>query len=369
MTPQRWQRIEELFRTVAERPLVERESYLTSACADDEDLRREVLELLAHQTAESFLDNPIKPAAHAVTDAPASEFIGQRVGPYRLTRLIGRGGMGTVYEAVRDDDEFQQQVAIKLIKHGMDSAFVRERFLRERQILASLDHPHIARLLDGGVTDDGQSYIVMELLQGEPLTDFAKRRDLDLRATVRLVLPVCAAVAHAHSRLVVHADIKPSNVIVTANGQVRLLDFGVARVLEAAKAGDAGETGTTPIGLTQEYASPARRRNEPATTVDDVYSLGVLIEELLRRFPDAIISVPGHAYAGFTSIDGRYLVEEISQNFEFPGMKIGPATLHQRRSHSSFIGPIRPQFYCCNGDKDAFKAYADRTRQCSVARA
>src|SRR5262245_13156893 len=149
MNPERWQHIEELFRTVADRPLAERENYLTRACGDDRELHREVLELLAHDTAESFLDSLIKKNAHAVTSALPDEPTSQRIGPYRLTCLIGRGGMGAVYEAVRDDDQFQQQVAIKLIKRGMDSDFVRERFLRERQILASLDHPHIARLLDG----------------------------------------------------------------------------------------------------------------------------------------------------------------------------------------------------------------------------
>ena len=281
MTPQRWQRIEELFRTVAERPLVERESYLTSACADDEDLRREVLELLAHQTAESFLDNPIKHAAHAVTDAPASEFIGQRVGPYRLTRLIGRGGMGTVYEAVRDDDEFQQQVAIKLIKHGMDSAFVRERFLRERQILASLDHPHIARLLDGGTTTEGQPYFVMELVTGEPITAYCNQRRLSLEEKLKLFRDVCAAVQHAHQKLVVHRDLKPSNILVNAQGSPKLLDFGIAKLL----APDPGEAITSTESavrlMTPDYASPEQLRGGTITTATDVYSLGVVLYELL----------------------------------------------------------------------------------------
>ena len=265
-------------------PEAEFEARLTTRLADDPSLLPRVRALLGIATrSQRVLPTRLPLAAALGAEAPPPE----RLGPYRVGELLGRGGMGRVFRAERADGVFEQEVAIKLMRRSFASEALAQQFARERQILANLQHPHIARLLDGGVTDDGQSYIVMELLQGEPLTDFAKRRDLDLRATVRLVLPVCAAVAHAHSRLVVHADIKPSNVIVTANGQVRLLDFGVARVLEAAKAGDAGETGTTPIGLTQEYASPARRRNEPATTVDDVYSLGVLIEELLRRFPDA----------------------------------------------------------------------------------
>ncbi len=155
MTPERWRRVDELFRTIADRPLAEREALLTRVCGGDDELRREVLELLAHDPPDSFLHDPIKHATVAVTHEPKDDLLNTRIGPYRLTRLIGHGGMGAVYEAVRDDDQFQHQVALKLIKRGMDSDFVRDRFLRERQILASLDHPHIARLFDGGTTRMG----------------------------------------------------------------------------------------------------------------------------------------------------------------------------------------------------------------------
>ncbi len=281
MNPERWKRIEELFRTVADRPPAEREDYLTRACGGDGELRREVLELLAHDTADSFLDNPIKKTAHAVTAAPADEPTGQRIGPYRLTSLIGCGGMGAVYEAVRDDDEFQQQVAIKLIKRGMDSEFVRERFLRERQILASLDHPHIARLLDGGTTTEGRPYFVMEFVAGETITAYCDRHLLSLDEKLKLFRDVCSAVQHAHCKLVIHRDLKPGNILVTEDGTPKLLDFGIAKLL----APDPGEavTRTESAGrlMTPDYASPEQLRGGAITTATDVYSLGVVLYELL----------------------------------------------------------------------------------------
>ncbi|HZF37187.1 MAG TPA: protein kinase [Blastocatellia bacterium] len=161
MNPERWQRIEEVFRTAIDRPADERGAYLTRACGVDEDLRREVLSLLDRDTAEDFIRDPIANAAQSFTAKSNDDLTGERVGPYRVTRLIGRGGMGDVYEAERDDEHFRQQVAIKIIRRGMNTDFVRDRFLRERQILASLDHSHIARLYDGGATVDGSPYFVM----------------------------------------------------------------------------------------------------------------------------------------------------------------------------------------------------------------
>src|SRR5437899_2671177 len=154
MNPERWQRIEEIFRTAVDRPAEERGSYLTRACGADEDLRREVLSLIDRDTAEDFIRDSIADAALAFTSRSKDDLTGERVGPYRVERLIGRGGMGDVYEAERADEQFRQQVAVKIIRRGMDIDFVRDRFLRERQILASLDHPHIARLFDGGATAD-----------------------------------------------------------------------------------------------------------------------------------------------------------------------------------------------------------------------
>jgi serine/threonine-protein kinase len=281
MNPERWRRIEEIFGAAAGRPPAEREDYLTRACGDDAELRREALELLAHDAADSFIDNPIKKAAYAVTAAPPDEPAGQRIGPYRLMRLIGRGGMGEVYEAVRDDDEFRHRVAIKLIKHGMESDFVRERFLRERRILGSLDHPHIARLLDGGATAEGRPYFVMEFVAGETITAYCDRRPLSLDEKLRLFRDVCSAVQHAHCKLVIHRDLKPGNILVTEGGAPKLLDFGIAKLF----APDPGEAVTgaesTARLMTPDYASPEQLRGDAITTATDVYSLGVVLYELL----------------------------------------------------------------------------------------
>ncbi|MBS1788044.1 MAG: protein kinase [Acidobacteria bacterium] len=283
MTPERWRQIDELFRTVANRPPAEREAHLTRVCGDDVDLRREVLDLLAHEPPESFLHNPIKQAALAVTHEPDDELLGRRIGPYRLTRMVGRGGMGAVYEAVRDDDQFQQQVALKLIKRGMDTAFVRDRFLRERQILASLDHPHIARLFDGGATTEGLPYFVMEFVDGEPITDYCQRRRLSLNQKLLLFRDVCSAVQHAHQKLVIHRDLKPSNILVTADGTPKLLDFGIAKLLSPDPGEAITRTETAVRLMTPDYASPEQVRGGAISTTTDVYSLGVVLYELLAE--------------------------------------------------------------------------------------
>ncbi|MGH9841172.1 MAG: tetratricopeptide repeat protein [Blastocatellia bacterium] len=281
MNPERWQRVEELFLTVADRPAAEREAYLTRVCGGDEELRHEVLSLLARDTTEDFIEKPIAGVAIGFSPDPGDDVEGKRIGPYRLTRLVGRGGMGAVYEAVRDDAQFQQQVAIKLIKGGMDSDFVRDRFVRERQILASLDHPHIARLFDGGATEDGRPYFVMELVDGEPITDYCRRRELPLDEKLKLFRDVCSAIQHAHQKLVVHRDLKPSNILVTADGTPKLLDFGIAKLL-APDPGEADTRTETAVRLmTPDYASPEQVRGGQITTATDVYSLGVVLYELL----------------------------------------------------------------------------------------
>ncbi len=281
MSPERWHRIEELFRTVVDRPVAEREAYLTLVCSGDEELQREVLSLLARDASEDFIQKPIAGVAFLLNPETTDDLTGNRIGPYRLARLVGRGGMGAVYEAVRDDEQFQQQVALKLIRHGMDSAFVRDRFLRERQILASLDHPHIARLLDGGATEDGQPYFVMEFVAGEPITEYCCRRELALNERLKLFRDVCSAVQHAHQKLVVHRDLKPSNILVTEEGTPKLLDFGIAKLL----ASDPGEaitrTETAVRLMTPDYASPEQVRGGAITTATDVYALGAVLYELL----------------------------------------------------------------------------------------
>ena len=294
MSPERWQRIEELFDTVAEYPQGERAAYLTRLCGGDEALRREVLELLAHDTHDTmddFLAEQIGDAAVSFTAESsdelagdlAGELTGARIGPYRLTQLIGRGGMGAVYAAVRDDAQFAQKVAIKLIKRGMDSDFVRERFLRERRILAALDHPHIARLFDGGTTPDGQPYFVMEFVDGVPITDYCRQQQLSLKQTLLLFRDVCAAVQHAHQKLVVHRDLKPSNILVTAEGTPKLLDFGIAKLLSPDPNEADTRTETSVRLMTPDYAAPEQVRGETITTATDVYALGVVLYELLTE--------------------------------------------------------------------------------------
>lgn len=283
MNPKRWQRIEEVFRTVVARPQGEREMHLTRICDGDEELRQEVLSLLAKDSTEDFLRQPIADAAFSLTAEASESLTGTRIGSYRITRVIGHGGMGTVYEAVRDDRQFQQQVALKLIKRGMDTDFVRVRFLRERQILASLDHPHIARLFDGGTTADGLPYFVMEFVDGIPITEYCHRHRLTLDEKLKLFRDACAAVQHAHQKLVVHRDLKPSNILVTEEGTPKLLDFGIAKLL-ASEPGEAETRTETALRMmTPEYASPEQVRGGAITTATDVYALGAVLYELLTE--------------------------------------------------------------------------------------
>src|SRR5215470_2269709 len=282
MNPERWRRIEELFRTVVDRPTAERDTYLTRICNGDEELRREVLSLLARDTSEDFIREPIASAALSFTSEPKDDLTEERIGPYRVTRLIGRGGMGAVYEAERDDEQFRQQVAIKIIKRGMDTDFVRDRFLRERQILASLDHPHIARLFDGGATPDGLPYFVMEFVAGDSITAYC-RRQLSVSEILKLFRKVCSAVQHAHQRLVIHRDLKPSNILITEDGAPKLLDFGIAKLLSPDPSEAHTRTETAFRLMTPEYASPEQARAEAVATATDVYSLGVVLYELLTE--------------------------------------------------------------------------------------
>jgi serine/threonine-protein kinase len=283
MNPERWQRIEELFRAVVDRMATERDAYLTRVCDGDEELRLEVLSLLARDTAEDFIRNPIASAALSFTAEPKDDLTGEQIGPYRVTRLIGRGGMGAVYEAERDDDQFRQQVAIKIIKRGMDTDFVRDRFLRERQILASLDHPHIARLFDGGATLDGLPYFVMEFVAGEPITAYCRRHQLSVNEKLRLFRKVCSAVQHAHQKLVIHRDLKPNNILITEGGAPKLLDFGIAKLLSPDGSHAHTRTETALRLMTPEYASPEQARGQAVATTTDVYSLGVILYELLTE--------------------------------------------------------------------------------------
>jgi non-specific serine/threonine protein kinase/serine/threonine-protein kinase len=283
VTNDRFQRCEELFHSARLLAAPAREAFLASACAGDPALREDVERLLgAHDRAGAFIESPALPPG--AWSQPGESWSGRRVGPYHVVREIGRGGMGAVYLAERADGQYRQRVALKLIKRGMDTEHVLARFRAERQILASLDHPNIARLLDGGSTEQGVPFFAMEYIEGEPIDAYATRRGLSVEGRLRLFLPICAAVAYAHQHLVVHRDIKPLNILVTPEGVPKLLDFGIAKVLQ-----DGAEETSTVTGmrlLTPEYASPEQVEGRHATTVSDVYALGVVLYELLTgRLP------------------------------------------------------------------------------------
>ena len=282
MTADRWQQINVIFQKAMEIATEDRTRYLHYVCGDDTELHSEVMALLAAETAATFLDAP--PAVRSAPKRSAEDLLGHRIGAYRVTRLLGRGGMGEVYEAVRDDEQFDQKVALKIVRHEMNVEFVRQRFLSERQILASLRHPNVAHLLDGGTTTDGLSYFVMEYIEGEPITDYCRSHKLPLVEKVQLFRQVCAAVQHAHQKLVVHRDLKPNNILVTKDGTVKLLDFGIAKVLDPAlQRRDALDTAPDVRLMTPDYASPEQVRGLAITTASDIYSLGAVFYELLTE--------------------------------------------------------------------------------------
>ena len=278
MTPEQWQEVRRIYEAVIDGAPEQRAAVLTEACADDAELRAQVERLLsASSRAGAFLET-----APALDPASLAAAVGRRLGPYQIVRELGQGGMSTVFLAVRADDAYQQEVAIKLVGPGLRHAEVIQRFKQERQILASLDHPNIARLLDGGTTEEGWPYLVMEYIAGLPITEYCRQQQLSLTARLQLFRTVCAAVAYAHRNLIIHRDLKPSNILVTADGTVKLLDFGIAKILSPPERGEqVALTQSRLSWLTPAYASPEQLRNEAITTASDVYSLGVLLYELL----------------------------------------------------------------------------------------
>jgi serine/threonine-protein kinase len=282
MDPDRLRRVVELFQAAMEQPPEERAAFLERSCAEDTGLRREVAAMLAGQeAAASWFDRlgeglgASGPAEIDLAFLPPNS----RVGAWRILREIGRGGMGTVYLAERADGEYKQQVALKLLRLGLDSEQAMRRFLVERQILSRLQHPGIARLLDGGTASDGRPYFAMELVDGLPITGYCEDRRVPLQQRLGLVLSVAEALEYAHRNLVVHRDLKPSNVLVTGEGAVKLLGFGIAKPLAEEYPEARTETGLRP--LTPEYASPEQLRGGPITTATDVWGLGCLLYELL----------------------------------------------------------------------------------------
>ncbi len=330
LTPERWQRVKTLFAELSDLSPADRSAWKSRRddADPDEEVHREAWALI------EALDRDPQRFERGATGASASgrePAHATRVGPYRVLRELGRGGMGVVLEAERDDEQFRQRVAIKTISAGWRTPQVLQRFRQERQILARLSHHHIASLFDGGVTDEGQPFFAMELVDGVPITSFAEQRALDARARVRLFLQACDAVQYAHRNLVVHRDLKPSNILVTANGTVKLLDFGIAKVV----GGDApdGAPDVTEAGgatpLTAAYASPEQVRGRPVSTSTDVFSLGVVLYQLLaghhpfnhdqpgadevrRRICDNEPALPSVAPAGALFRESRTVRSELS---------------------------------------------------------
>jgi eukaryotic-like serine/threonine-protein kinase len=325
----RWDEVDALITRALDLPVQERQRWLEAECGDDAELLELVRSVLTREAgAGNFLSGDHRQAL--VEAAGLSEpgdadggrtgyAPGDRIGSWTLIEEIGRGGSGTVYLADRADGSYSQHVALKLLRRGLDTDDVLARFRAERQILASLNHPSIARLLGGGATDDGRPYLVMELVDGEPITLYADRRRLTVDQRLRLFVTVARAVQYAHRNLIVHRDIKPGNILVAADGEVKLLDFGIAKLLDDSPAsGTAPHTRTGYRLFTPEYASPEQLRGEPVTTASDVYQLGILLYRLLSgRLPAPASSargtlggddmVPPSAALGIRPGDGEHL--------------------------------------------------------------
>ena len=300
MNPERWAKIEDIFQSALDLSGAEREEFVRAECGDDAELLSEVRKFIArYETEDTFLESPVwtdsllmqpslkqQIASSLEKDLPPTRgvkpVVGRSVGVYRLTKEIGKGGMGVVYEAERADGEFYQKVAIKLIKRGMDTDFIIKRFRHERQIAATLNHPNIARLLDGGTTEDNLPYFVMEFIKGEPLYKFCEKNHLAIPERLKIFQQICSAVCHAHGKHIIHRDIKPGNILISDEGTPKLLDFGIAKILDPDLIHESVMPTATQMRLmTPEYASPEQVKGEDITPASDQYSLGVLLYELV----------------------------------------------------------------------------------------
>ena len=284
MSHERWARVQALYLEVEALPESAHPEFLDSACSGDPGLRAEIEALLqsAMETREVF-ERPDPAVSGGGVERPLT--VGTRLGPWSIERLVGRGGMGEVYEAKRADGAFELRVAIKLLKRGLDSGAVVARFTKERRILAQLDHPNIAHVLDAGVAADGRPFLAMEFVEGRSITEYCRAQELKIAAILRLMITVCEAVQAAHAKRIVHRDLKPSNVLVTLQGQVKLLDFGIAKAL-AEEDAEATRLAGEMMALTPAYAAPEQLRGHAASPASDVYALGVILYQLLaERLP------------------------------------------------------------------------------------
>jgi eukaryotic-like serine/threonine-protein kinase len=282
MQTERWIHLKDLVSEALEREPAEWRAWLETACDGDRDLQAEALSLLQCQSqVAAFIETPaVSRGLEIFAESEALSLVDKRVGPYVLVQELGHGGMGSVFLAERAD-QFRQQVAIKLVRPGIASADVLRRFRQERQILAALDHPNIARLLDGGLTDEGLPYLVLDYVDGQAINQYAQRHHLSVTDRLKLFRTICSAITYAHQNLIIHRDIKPSNILVTEEGVPKLLDFGIAKLLDPNLSETIDHTGTELKVMTPEYASPEQVRGEPVTTATDIYSLGVVLYELL----------------------------------------------------------------------------------------
>ncbi len=282
MTPSEWRQVRQILEQALEVAPDRRPGYLDEACQGDAKLRGEVEALIAADegAGTGFLSGSAVESPAVLAEPEQDALAGKRIGAYQVVEEIGHGGMGTVYRAIRADDQYRKQVAIKVVRGGLGDEFRVHRFKAERQILANLDHANIARLLDGGATEDDRPYVVMEYIEGQPIDDYCNERQLPVTKRLELFRTVCSAVAYAHQRLVIHRDIKPANILVTKDGEAKLLDFGIAKILDPEHNGE-DQTVTVLRMMTPEYASPEQVRGEPITTASDVYSLGVVLYGLL----------------------------------------------------------------------------------------
>jgi eukaryotic-like serine/threonine-protein kinase len=279
MTPEQFAELDRLFLTAVDLPRADRDAFVERLASGSPELARHLADMLrADEQPDPSIEAAVSSAASDLTDSTAP-LVGERFGPYRADRLLGRGGMGAVFLGTRVDGEFEQTVAIKTVRHGLDARHLVERFRREREILARLEHPGIARLLDGGTGPHGLPFVAMEYVDGVPITEFVRSRGCALRRRLELFVDLCDAVTFVHGHSIVHRDIKPSNVLVTPDGRCKLLDFGIAKLSQALDA--ESQTRTEHRALTPDYASPEQILNRPMTTVSDVYSLGVVLYELL----------------------------------------------------------------------------------------
>lgn len=293
MTPDRWKQLEPLFDRITQLAPGDSEAMLADLSRTDPELADDLRALLAHDGSGGKLVSEAVECIAGSLPAPEAKLIGKRIGPYSIVREIGQGGMGVVFEATRDDDQFRKRVALKVAQRATFYPAFRERFRHERQILAQLEHPNVARLLDGGTTDDGIPFFAMEYVEGVSVDRHVEEKNLGLREQLALFLKICSAVEYAHQNLIVHRDIKPANILITADGVPKLLDFGIAKLLLDNQA-DSRQTQTGLAPVTPDYCSPEQLRGSPITTRTDVYLLGLLLYEILTgdRAQNADTSTP-----------------------------------------------------------------------------